>query len=396
MYKHTTRTDLALDANQVDMGYHYTRLSEIVGDLNFNGDVNELDFNLFIIYWMNDNCTFPYYCDGRDFSQDGEVDFDDFAMFAENYQKTETNPPVPNPMTWKVAPRSYGTNTIMMTATAAVDRSGSKVWYEFVNVTTGQTFADTNDPNFSQTGLLNGKQYGYKVRAKDQRGNATKWSYIGYAIAGEDSTAPKPDPMTWDVEPYLYDSNTAKMIATTATDTCGVEYYFQEMTGHKGGTSSGWISTPTYMDYGLDANTIYIYVVRARDKSYRQNETVESSPEYVKTPAPGGDVNDSNDKAAPLPDPGIWVTTPVLIDENPYYYHTMTATIATDATPPIYYYFECTEGKALDSGWLYFADGVTPTYVSGPYWGATISTYRYRTKDAKGNLSGWSPAVQVK
>ncbi len=395
MYKHTTRTDQDIDANKIDMGYHYVRPETITGDFDFDGDVDIADLTLFLEYWMHENCTFPYYCDGRDLTEDGEVDFEDYAIFADYYQNTETVPPQPNPMTWAKVPKSAGATSITMTATTAIDNSSKTIEYYF-QCYSGSGHDRDWDANstYLDTGLTTGSTYGYRVKARDGRHNETGWSVTGYAKAGSDSIAPTPDPMTWLIVPTLIDSNTVGMSATIATDTSGVEYSFEETTGHSGGTNSGWISTNTYIDYDLEPNTVYTYKVQARDKSDNYNETGYSVERSIITPASGGgsDANDVNgvDTDAPEPNPGVWVTEPYATSGNPWYYHIMAATEATDETEPIYYYFDCCEGAGTDSGWI-----LTSSYQAGPFGSVSNSSYRYKTKDALGNESEWSPIVST-
>jgi hypothetical protein len=73
------------------------------------------------------------------------------------------------------------------------------------------------------------------------------------------------------------------MIATTATDISGVEYYFTETSGNPGGDDSGWQDGPTYTDTGLTPSTTYTYKVMARDKSAAQNATGWSTSESATT-----------------------------------------------------------------------------------------------------------------
>ena len=100
-----------------------------------------------------------------------------------------------------------------------------------------------------------------------------------------DTTPPAPDPMSWAAVPTAVDSSSITMTATTATDTSGVEYYFENVSG--GGNDSGWQSNASFMDTGLSANTTYEYRVKARDTSTNQNETAYSTTESATTNAGG-------------------------------------------------------------------------------------------------------------
>jgi alkaline phosphatase len=100
-----------------------------------------------------------------------------------------------------------------------------------------------------------------------------------------DNDPPSPNPMTWVTVPYATGSTSIAMVATTASDVSGVEYYFTCTAG--GGHDSGWQNSPTYEDMGLTPETSYTYTVKARDKSANQNETAVSTAESATT-QPGG------------------------------------------------------------------------------------------------------------
>ncbi|MHC4943829.1 MAG: S8 family peptidase [Planctomycetota bacterium] len=103
-----------------------------------------------------------------------------------------------------------------------------------------------------------------------------------------DTNPPTPDPMTWATAPYATGPNSISMTATTAVDDqYDVEYYFDCLTA--GGHDSGWQSSTTYEDSGLDPETTYTYRVMARDTSPNQNQTGYSSSLGATTdPAPTG------------------------------------------------------------------------------------------------------------
>jgi hypothetical protein len=87
--------------------------------------------------------------------------------------------------------------------------------------------------------------------------------------------------MTWETVPYATGENSIAMVATTASDPSGVEYYFANVTDPN--HDSGWQDDPDYIDTGLSSSTEYCYQVKARDKSPNQNETAWSSPEACAT-----------------------------------------------------------------------------------------------------------------
>ena len=86
-----------------------------------------------------------------------------------------------------------------------------------------------------------------------------------------DSSPPLPSPMTWEEWPSSTNATTIRMVATSATDTSGVEYYFEETSGNSGGTDSEWQASTSYVDTGLSPNETYSYRVQARDQSANQN-----------------------------------------------------------------------------------------------------------------------------
>jgi len=201
--------------------------------------------------------------------------------------------PTPDPMEWATVPDATGENSIAMTATIASDLSG--VEYYFTNVTvTGHDSGWQDSPTYEDTGLDPEMAYTYTVMARDKSVNLNETGESGPASATtlpEDLTPPNPDPMTWAEggAPQATGSSSIAMVATTATDDSGVEYYFACIAG--GGNDSGWQDSATYEDTGLSPNTEYTYTVEARDKSPSQNPTAVSSAASATTPdAPPTDV----------------------------------------------------------------------------------------------------------
>ena len=156
------------------------------------------------------------------------------------------------------------------------------------------------------------------------------------------------------------------MTATTATDaTPPVQYYF-ECTNH-GEANSTWQTSTTYVAQGLNPSTLYSFRVKARDSANPRNETGWSSTQSATTNPP--------DTTPPTPNPLVWATVPTATGPSTI---TMTATTATDATsPPVQYYFECTNHGEANSAWqssaTYLASGLTPS---------TLYTFRAKARDS--------------
>jgi hypothetical protein len=181
-----------------------------------------------------------------------------------------------------------------MTATTATDTSGVEYYFDETSGNPGGTDSGWQDgTSYTDTGLSPSTQYCYSVRARDKspNQNATGWSSNQCATTqAQDTTPPSPNPMTWATVPYATGSSSIAMVATTATDASGVEYYFDETSGNPGGTDSGWQSGTSYTDTGLSPSTQYCYRVQARDLSPNQNATGWSSTQCATTQSGGGPV----------------------------------------------------------------------------------------------------------
>jgi uncharacterized repeat protein (TIGR02543 family) len=163
----------------------------------------------------------------------------------------------------------------------------------------------------------------------------------GY-VDQSDVTPPQPSPMTWAVEPNAGSDTTITMTATTATDaTPPIKYYFTNVTDST--HNSGPQSSPTWTDSGLTPDTNYTYTVTAQDSAPALNSTIASAPATART-LPGPDLT------PPDPSPMTWATVPTAVSSTSI---TMSATAATDATPPVKYYFTNVTDPNRNSGWKY-------------------------------------------
>jgi hypothetical protein len=133
----------------------------------------------------------------------------------------------------------------------------------------------------------------------------------GFQIASAGTTSdvepPTPNPASFATPPYAAGANSISMTATTGSDASGpVEYLFSCLTA--GGHGSGWQSSPSYTDGGLNPGTQYTYTVTMRDA--RGNTGNASNPASATTLA-GADVT------APNPNPMTWAVVPAAGSDEP-------------------------------------------------------------------------------
>ncbi|MHC4742898.1 MAG: fibronectin type III domain-containing protein, partial [Planctomycetota bacterium] len=185
---------------------------------------------------------------------------------------------------------------ISMTATTGSDATGP-VEYYFDEISGNPGGSDSGwqtSPSYTDTGLSPSTQYTYTVTMRD---SVTPTPNVGTPSAPANATTqdppdtdpPTPNPAVF-ASPPAADSDTAiSMTATTGSDATGpVEYYFDETSGNPGGTDSGWQTSPSYTDSGLNPSTQYTYTVQMRDAvTPVPNVGTTSSPASATTdPAP--------------------------------------------------------------------------------------------------------------
>ena len=62
-------------------------------DFNSDCEVTIDDLAIFVSHWLDTECSSIDLCDGTDMVRSGDIDFEDFAAFATNWQKTAPEPP---------------------------------------------------------------------------------------------------------------------------------------------------------------------------------------------------------------------------------------------------------------------------------------------------------------
>ena len=183
----------------------------------------------------------------------------------------DTDPPTPDPATFAAAAAADSDTAISMTSTTGTDASGP-VEYLFTETSGnpgGSSSGWQTSPSYTDSGLSASTQYTYTVTMRDSLGNTGSASAGASATtqATPDTTPPTPDPTSFATAPTAGSDTAISMTATTGSDASGpVEYLFTETSGNPGGSSSsGWQTSPSYNDSGLDPDTQYTYTVTMRD-----------------------------------------------------------------------------------------------------------------------------------
>jgi len=201
-------------------------------------------------------------------------------------------------------------------------------------------------------------------------------SSIAYNVTVVDDNPPTPNPATFASAPAAVSSSQITMTATTGSDATGpVQYYFDETTGHSGGTDSGWVTNPVYNDTGLSANTLYTYTVKMHDSvSPTPNVGTASSPASATTNSAPGTVTVPNCNFETIYKPDSTTITGTLSSPG------WTQGVGPDCPIDVgqYNFSDQTSGTLADiAGWLgYDRDG----WIA---WGGS-----YGRDQATGNLQG--------
>ncbi len=149
------------------------------GDLDDDGDVDFDDLAIFSNYWADTNCAETLPCNKANLAGDDTISAEDLnVLVADWLTGADVTPPEPNVMTWQTEPTTTSTASIYMAATPACDEMyGVEYYFECTSGNgpdSGRQYNNAFEPNT----LTVGTEYTYRVKAHDTSGNLneTEWS----------------------------------------------------------------------------------------------------------------------------------------------------------------------------------------------------------------------------
>ena len=376
LWPHGNRVNVGAYGNTTQASMSSSNAGNIA-DINYDGWIDYNDMKILTEKWLLNEVLLL-----QDLNRDGLVNLIDYSILIANWLERPPvpQPPTPDPMTWATEPYAISTSAISMTATIATSTDESGVEYYFECVTSGGHDSGwQNEPNYTDTNLNDDTVYSYKVMARNKENLLeTEFSPARSATTlAQDTTPPTPNPAEWATEPNVTSpgSKTIQMVAATASDPSGVEYYFQCKTNSQ--YSSNWQDSPSY-EVGSLPDGIYTFVVKVRDKSTNQNTTDPSSEVTL-------------DLQAPTPNPMQWAQggKPVKVQRTSSsttgYWAEMTAAEATDPSGGVEYFFLCTTVSGFSSGWQ-----SSPSYSVQIGQGSQLQKFRVKARDKNLNETAYS------
>ena len=154
-------------------------IEHLAGDIDYDGDVDFHDYAIFANCWKTAGLIENSPCVQADLTGDMNIDADDLALFTDSWLKgIDTTVPEPNIMSWQVEPITTSTSSIYAEATPATDtQNGIEYYFQCTSGNgpdSGWQYGNVFEPN----GLAMGTQYSYQTKARDTSANLneTDWS----------------------------------------------------------------------------------------------------------------------------------------------------------------------------------------------------------------------------
>ena len=277
-----------------------------------------------------------------------------------------------------------GSTAISLTWSAATDNVGVTGYRvercQGASCTTFAQIATPTGTSYSDSGLVAGTTYRYRVRATDAAGNLGPYSAIASATTSSGPTRHRRARRRTPTATTATSSSAISLTWTAATDNVGVTGYKVERCLGASCTTFAQMATPTgtsYSDSGLVARAPRIAIASERP-----------TPRAISAPIPpiaAATTPTGADTTPPSAPPNLTAT--VTVNVGPAIVVTWTA--ATDNVGVTGYRVE----RCLGASCTTFAQIATTTgtsYIESGLAAGTTYRYRVRATDAAGNLGPYS------
>jgi chitodextrinase len=212
------------------------------------------------------------------------------GRFTTSTSSDDENPPTdPSGLTIAGATES----SISLSWSASSDAEGSTpIAYQVENVTDADLSSWITTTTYTASGLLAGRSYTFRVKARDTAGNESAWSAPVTGTTDLDGNDPPNRPT--DVAATVLGSTSVRLGWTGTGDPDGdpVQYYVEEVYSTQ--ITSGWlpVGTTTWTATGLEPGTTYKFQVRGRDDAsppayspwVRANTVTTDDPAFENSP----------------------------------------------------------------------------------------------------------------
>ena len=188
----------------------------LLGDLNGDWVVDALDFEQFVIRWLDNNCFGSGWCSSADISQDTKVDYKDFAMLASEITLPSNTLPPYTDYNAMLSQEIQGKKHGFMAGNLTYYIGGhGHVWNTTEDETIGLTHPFYHDLRSRGTGMVQNASTGYGHDLASGSWDFYQFTKVAYGtviIGATEYQYPVPTAMYWQPDKMICEYNVGGVI----------------------------------------------------------------------------------------------------------------------------------------------------------------------------------------